>query len=431
MFRVIVRAKRDADALRAMLSVFYTGWNIEARTFKGKRDPDRALEILNKICNHKKYNIILLGREDSQLQLLQSNFDENTTFHVVRKKKIRNTKLKALAKEFELARSRIRNTVSWHGNSYVFSHKYKVITREANTSMDIFIGIGEGYSEIIEKLTGIKVENPLFIRVRAGIHRIYSGPNEIATINIPDKGKVEVLSVNKGAEIYDVELNGILNNNRKVLRLHENIAINFLKQFKRKYDKFIVPWSGGKDSTACLLLALKTFGKEKVTPIYVDTGVDFPQSPEYIEKISGRLGIKFEKVYAPVKESLKEKGFPTHENRWCTVLKVEALYAKVREITEEDEQVLIVVGDRDSESRSRSLRPTTRLDQEFTIVAPIRMWNTAITQLYILSNGIPLNPLYLQGFYRLGCYICPSLRSWEKEIMKRKGHMKLLEQLEN
>ncbi len=429
MFRVIVRAKRDIDALRAMLNTFYTGWNIEARTFKGRRDLDGALEILSKICDHRRYNVILLGREDAQLQLLQDNFDENTAFHVVRKKKIRNTKLKALAKEFELARSRIRNTVSWCENAYIFSHRYKIITREANTSMDIFIGIGEGYTKIIEKLTGVKVENPLFIRARAGIHRIYSGPNEIATINIPDEGKIEVLSVNRDAEIYNVELNDILNNNKRILQLHENITINFLKQFKGKYDRFIVPWSGGKDSTACLLLALKTFGKEKVTPIYVDTGVDFPYSLEYIENISSQLDIEYEKAYAPVKENLKEKGFPTHENRWCTVLKVEALYAKIREVVEEDEKVLIIVGDRDSESRSRSLRPTIRLDQEFTIATPIRMWNTAIVQLYILSNGIPLNPLYLQGFYRLGCYICPSLRSWEKEIIKE--YMKLLEQLEN
>jgi len=51
-------------------------------------------------------------------------------------------------------------------------------------------------------------------------------------------------------------------------------------------------------------------------------------------------------------------------------------------------------------------------------VAPIKMWNVTHTQLYPLQNNIPLNPLYELGFYRLGCYICPALRSWEIMIMK-------------
>jgi 3'-phosphoadenosine 5'-phosphosulfate sulfotransferase (PAPS reductase)/FAD synthetase len=31
--------------------------------------------------------------------------------------------------------------------------------------------------------------------------------------------------------------------------------------------------------------------------------------------------------------------------------------------------------------------------------------------------GGGLNPLYLSGFYRLGCYLCPALRGWELYMM--------------
>jgi len=32
VYRVVVRAKKDADAARAMLSRYYSGWGVRART---------------------------------------------------------------------------------------------------------------------------------------------------------------------------------------------------------------------------------------------------------------------------------------------------------------------------------------------------------------------------------------------------------------
>lgn len=51
------------------------------------------------------------------------------------------------------------------------------------------------------------------------------------------------------------------------------------------------------------------------------------------------------------------------------------------------------------------------------VLAPIKQWSTLHIQLYMIMNNIPLNPLYIKGFYRIGCYICPALRSWELYIM--------------
>ncbi len=44
-----------------------------------------------------------------------------------------------------------------------------------------------------------------------------------------------------------------------------------------------------------------------------------------------------------------------------------------------------------------------------------------MVQLFILMRGFDLHPLYYEGFYRLGCTVCPSLAEWEVELLKRKG----------
>ncbi|WP_457753138.1 phosphoadenosine phosphosulfate reductase domain-containing protein [Thermococcus sp.] len=44
-----------------------------------------------------------------------------------------------------------------------------------------------------------------------------------------------------------------------------------------------------------------------------------------------------------------------------------------------------------------------------------------MVQLYILMNGFDLHPLYYEGFYRLGCTICPSLADWEITLLKKRG----------
>ena len=204
--------------------------------------------------------------------------------------------------------------------------------------------------------------------------------------------------------------------NREILAQFENISLKFLEIFKGKVDSVIVPWSGGKDSTASLILALKAFGRKKVTAVYVDTGVDFPQNKEYVEKIAKDLSVKLIETEAGVRNGLKfEKlPLPTHENRWCTARKIAALEKIIDEISGEK---LVIAGDRDPESELRSQRPPVRRMMNYVIVTPIKQWSTAHVQLYLLLQGVPLNPLYHLGFYRLGCYICPALRSWEVYLM--------------
>ncbi len=78
------------------------------------------------------------------------------------------------------------------------------------------------------------------------------------------------------------------------------------------------------------------------------------------------------------------------------------------------------MGDRDTESEARARKPPVRRRRGYLEAAPLKQWATIHVQHYIWSRGLPLNPLYKLGFYRLGCYICPALTSLERFIMLRK-----------
>ena len=119
---------------------------------------------------------------------------------------------------------------------------------------------------------------------------------------------------------------------------------------------------------------------------------------------------------APVGTFLREgrEPFPTHDNRWCTKLKQKALKEFLEGL---HGTVTVVVGDREVESRGRSHAPYVRREGRFTYLYPIKHWSTISVQVFNQLIGLPENPLYWEGFYRTGCYVCPSLRSWEIYVL--------------
>ncbi|MEM1921862.1 MAG: phosphoadenosine phosphosulfate reductase family protein, partial [Desulfurococcaceae archaeon] len=172
------------------------------------------------------------------------------------------------------------------------------------------------------------------------------------------------------------------------------------------------------------LLALSVFSKNIVKVLYVDTGLEFPHTIRYVEELSNKLGIDIYVKHAGIDRELLSgnKPFPTHENRWCTEIKISTVMKSIAELSSGN--TLIITGDRDSESLKRSIRPPLRIvDEKTRIASPLKFWSTAHVQLYLISKNIPLNPLYDRGFYRIGCYICPSLRSWELYIMNKDPYL--------
>ncbi|WFO76374.1 phosphoadenosine phosphosulfate reductase family protein [Desulfurococcaceae archaeon MEX13E-LK6-19] len=422
MLEVIVRSKRDADAMKAVFRTFYGEWDFRVHTLHGARSLDKALEEIKDIVDDDKFYVLLLGREDEKVAMeLDHILPPNIAVHIVPRAKIRNTRIEHLAHELDVARSKIRLAVCWDNDSktYVFMLRSgdRLPGYEYNPAYDVFLGLN---TCMLEEILGGKIcGTPLLVRKFGGEHDVYCGKELVGKLEIPDEGFKPTGKLFKQPDgDVGTSLDKVIEVNRKSMELYERVSKSFLSKYRDWADTVIVPWSGGKDSTAALLLALDVFPKNKIKVMFADTGTEFPQTIEYVEKIAKILGIKVHRVYAGVDKGILEEGMPmpTHSNRWCTGRKIASIENGLRDLAEGN--TLIITGDRDVESRTRSARPPARHGEErVMIVSPLKLWSTAHVQLYILSKGIPMNPLYYMGFYRIGCYICPALRSWEIYIM--------------
>ncbi len=421
MLRIVVRSKRDADAVKAMLNILYPEWNVDVFTMHGARSLDAMIKELEPYLSDDKFITILLGREDEKIvRELENILPINAAVHVVPKAKVRNARIEEIAHHLELCKSKIRLRVKWKDKENIYTlgkDGIELENYEYHPAYDIFLGFG--FREVLKRALNIDVNDyPLIVRKFEGIHEVYVGFRRAVLLKIPDigcsfKGRI----VNEDLDHYNIDLDKLIRNNITYLQIFEKISINFLKQFK-DYDTIVIPWSGGKDSTAVLLMALKVFPKDKLRIIYSDTGLEFSQTSKYINELAKRFKIEVIREYAGIdKELLNGKPLPTHDYRWCTGLKLEALRRGIRKYS--SGKVLILTGDRDVESEKRAKRPLIRKDNEIeaTVATPIKFWCTLHVQLYLLAHNVKLNPLYYHGFYRIGCYICPALRSWELYIM--------------
>lgn len=226
--------------------------------------------------------------------------------------------------------------------------------------------------------------------------------------------------------------------NKEIVEKAAREARSFIKYI---YDKFVSPglihvsFSGGADSTAVLTLAVEELGRERVVAVTSDTGLDFPENTKYINEITKKLGVKLVAL-KPSHDFISEiakQGLMSVNNRWCTeLMKLKPLreYYVARNIK------IYLDGARDYESLQRARSPRFSENPALPGVyraLPIKKWPRVLVQLYLLSRGISMNPLYDQGFTRIGCIVCPAMHRHElilsyskyqeihEEIMKSAG----------
>jgi len=204
--------------------------------------------------------------------------------------------------------------------------------------------------------------------------------------------------------------------------------------------KIIVPILGGKDSTCCLLLAIKKVGKDNVLPVFNDTGWEHPETYKYLKYLEERLKVKIYKTKGRNILNKKHKGqnipdlirsygrFPAGRVRFYTqLLKQESLrdwYKK--NIFNPEKKYEIWFGMRKVESWQRRKKYekythydtysiidmfpgvyNKKLSATIAVRLPIIEFETNTVFNFLQKNNVKKNPLYDEGTNdRVGCYPC-------------------------
>lgn len=231
----------------------------------------------------------------------------------------------------------------------------------------------------------------------------------------------------------------------------------------------LVSVSGGKDSTATLLLALERLPKDRIFPAFADTGHEHPATYEYLDYLEATTGLAFKRLRSdfsawwwtrrdfirdnwqrkmeagspatekseavlaiPATEAaaivarvlaVYEKGptgnpfldlciikgrFPSRRAQFCTqYLKRQPLEMYTVELASVHGEVESWQGVRADESDSRAKLDERETDgNPWTIVRPILRWTVADVFAMHRKHGVKPNPLYSQGMNRVGCMPC-------------------------
>ncbi len=224
----------------------------------------------------------------------------------------------------------------------------------------------------------------------------------------------------------------------------------------------LVSVSGGKDSTATLLLALKQF-PENTLAVFADTGNEHETTLEYLSYLEAALGVRIERIRAdfsdrfaarrewvlnkwplhgisterceqaaallvpsgnPFLDLCMLKGrFPSRMAQFCTS------ELKTKPLTEHALWLIDTLGAdvwswqgvrRDESARRADAKGFEELTGGVYAFRPIAGWTAQQTVDFVKSCGVELNPLYKQGMGRVGCMPCINANKAElAEISRR------------
>ncbi|MBU1040251.1 MAG: phosphoadenosine phosphosulfate reductase family protein [Proteobacteria bacterium] len=227
----------------------------------------------------------------------------------------------------------------------------------------------------------------------------------------------------------------------------------------------VVSTSGGKDSTAAYLECLERTGGDFLA-VFADTGNEHPAVYEYLAELprrtggpeirtvradfSGRIekrrawlqsdaaerrGWKPEQIAraldalhpsgTPFLDACLWKGlFPSRKRQFCTeFLKRAPILTEVQEpLILAGHEVWSWQGVRADESLNRSKYAESAPSPELeglTDYRPLLTWTVQDVVAMHHRHGIPLNPLYSQGFGRVGCFPCINANKAELRLIAR------------
>ena len=197
----------------------------------------------------------------------------------------------------------------------------------------------------------------------------------------------------------------------------------------RDYDQIILNLSGGKDSQAMLLIVAAVADvldiKDRLTPIHIDTGNEWPESGPHCRRMTQALALDLTivKPLRTMPQEITRRGrWPTAACRSCVaVCKRDPVDKFIR--TQPDGRILNVTGERCNESKKRETlvecETETRLvtrKRQVTRWRPLLDYSIKDVLAIIAASTVPPNPVYSYGLSRVGCMFCPLARHKELRL---------------
>jgi len=198
--------------------------------------------------------------------------------------------------------------------------------------------------------------------------------------------------------------------------------------------RIVVPISGGKDSQACLKLALQSYDKSEVLGLFCDTQFEHPLTYEHIDNMQKMYGVTIERITAGSvpEQVLKFKRFPGGGARFCTDrLKIRPSRDFYRSLAKQQGGFEVWYGMRAKESSERAKRYQDKINTEayaphevlkdypkylhkmgVMFRLPVLDWNTWDIFEFLAGEE---NPLYKLGSERVGCFPCLASGDRKKE----------------
>ncbi|MBU1568449.1 MAG: phosphoadenosine phosphosulfate reductase family protein [Proteobacteria bacterium] len=185
---------------------------------------------------------------------------------------------------------------------------------------------------------------------------------------------------------------------------------------KKWPPQIIISLSGGKDSTALLLKHL-----ENEIPIHkvfwFDTGWEFPQMYDHLDKLERYTGMKIERLQSPKKfdDLIKKYRWPSAGRRWCTSEKTAAAKRFIKTL-DPDYVYLDTIGFAIGEE-NRTLKKTVY--ERWTFFPLIDYWRMTEPEClgFCKGHGFDWGGLY-ELMDRVSCFCCPLSKKSEVRAVK-------------
>jgi phosphoadenosine phosphosulfate reductase len=156
---------------------------------------------------------------------------------------------------------------------------------------------------------------------------------------------------------------------------------------------------------AAVSLHLVTQLAPKIPVILVDTGYLFPETYQFVDTLSERLGLNLQVVTPAISPTWLEA---RHGKLWEKGIEGLELYGQIakaepirRALTEQDAKTWIS-GLRRSQSNSRAVIPFVDFVDGRFKVQPIADWSDRDVGRYLKQHGLPYHPLWDKGYVSIG-----------------------------